>query len=206
MANVLPPKDFASAKLQIHTLSAGHRFGRIFLERYPNALGFGKTPSRFSDPRKRIAAHRFGVLYLGQTIRVCFLEAVLRDQRDGVVGDLPIAENELLVRRYAEIETIAPLSMVDLRDDNAVIMGIPTDVAKGSQQSLARKWSVAFHDHPQKPDGIIYPSRLSGQTNLAVFDRAIIKLKVARVAKLMAAPGLAAVLNDLKISVIQPDP
>jgi hypothetical protein len=39
-----------------------------------------------------------------------------------------------------------------------------------------------------------------------VFDHAIVKLKVARVAKLMAAPGLAAVLNDLKISIIQPDP
>jgi hypothetical protein len=63
-----------------------------------------------------------------------------------------------------------------------------------------------FHDHPQKPDGIIYPSRLSGQTNLAVFNHAIVKLKVAHVAKLIAAPGLAAALNDLKISIIQPDP
>jgi hypothetical protein len=137
---------------------------------------------------------------------VSFLEAVLHDQRDGVVGDLPIAESEFLVRRYAEIETIVPLRMVDLRDDNAVIMGIPTDVAKGGQQSLARKWSVVFHDHTQKPDGIIYSPRFSGQTNLAVFNHAIVKLKVARVAKLIAAPGLAAVLNDLKISIIQPDP
>jgi hypothetical protein len=185
---------------------AGRRFGRIFLERYPNALGLGKTPSRFSDPRKRIGRPSLWRTLPRPTIRVCFLEAVLRDQRDGVVGDLPIAENELLVRRYAEIETIAPLRMVDLRDDNAVIMGIPTDVAKGRQQSLARKWSVAFHDHPQKPDGIIHPSRLSGQTNLAAFDHAIVKLKVARVAKLMAAPRPAAVLNDLKISIIQPDP
>jgi len=89
--------------------------------------------------------------------------------------------------------------MVDLRDDNAVIMGIPTDVAKGRRQILARKWSVAFHDHPQKPDGIIYPSRLSGQTNLAVFDHAFVKLKVAQVVRLLPAPGLASVL-------IQPDP
>jgi len=79
-------------------------------------------------------------------------------------------------------------------------------VAKGRRQSLARKWSLAFHDHPQKPDGIIYPSRLSGQTNLAVFDHAIVKLKVAQVVRLMAAPGLSSVLNDLKIGIIRPDP
>jgi hypothetical protein len=96
--------------------------------------------------------------------------------------------------------------MLDLTDDNAVIMGIPTDVAKARQQSLARKWSVAFHGHPQKPDVIIYLSRLSGQINLAVFNHAIVKLKVACVAKLIAAPGLAAVLNDLKISIILCDP
>jgi hypothetical protein len=35
-----------------------------------------------------------------------------------------------------------------------------------------------------------------------VFDHAIVKLKVAQVAKLIVAPGLAAVLNDLKISII----
>jgi RES domain len=206
MARVLPPRNFARARLQIHSVAAGLRFGRIYMDRYPDPLGFGKTPSRFSDPRRRLAANRFGVLYLGQTVKVCFLEAVLRDQRDGVIGDLPIEEKEFLVRRYAEIETMAMLKMVDLRDDRAVVMGVPTDVAKATSQSLARKWSVAFHDHPEKPDGIIYPSRLNGHTNLAVFDHALVKLRAARVTRLIGAPGLAAVLNDLQVSIVESDP
>jgi hypothetical protein len=206
MAGVLPPKAFAKAHLRIHTVSAGQRFGRIYMDCYPDPLGFGKTPSRFSDPRRRIAVNRFGVLYLGQTVKVCFLEAVLRDQRDGLVGDLPIAEDEIHARRYAEIETIAPLRMVDLRDDGPVVMGVPTDVAKASRQSLARIWSVAFHDHPQKPDGIIYPSRLNGHINLAVYGHAIVRLKPVRVTTLMGAPGLAAVLNDLRVSIVEPGP
>ncbi len=45
---------------------------------YPDPLGFGKSPSRFSDTRRRIAENRFGVLYLGETLKVCFLEALLR--------------------------------------------------------------------------------------------------------------------------------
>jgi hypothetical protein len=206
MPRVLPPKGFAGASPHIHDVSAGVRFGRIYLGRYPDPLGFGKTPSRFSDPRRRIAANRFAVLYLGDTVKVCFLEAVLRDQRDGAIGDLPMEEAELHARHYAEIEVAAPLEIVDLRDDGAIIMGVPTDVAKASSQTLARAWSVAFHEHPGKPDGIIYPSRLSGHTNLAVFDRAIAKLQAVRTMKLIAAPGLASVLNDLKVSTVAFDP
>lgn len=205
MVKVLPPKGFAGASLQIYEVPAGRRFGRIYLGRYPDPLGFGKTPSRFSDPRPRVATNRFGVLYLGETLKVCFLEAVLRDQRDGTIGDLPMEEAELYDRHYAEIEVALPLRMVDLRDDCAVVMGVPTDVAKASGQTLSRAWSAAFHEHPQEPDGIVYPSRLNGHTNLAVFDRAVAKLQSVRQMKLIVAPGLATVLNDLKVGVVEPD-
>jgi hypothetical protein len=91
--------------------------------------------------------------------------AVLRDRRDGLVGDLPIEEKEIFARRYAEIETIADLRLVDLREDHAIRMGVPTDVAKSSRQTLARAWSLAFHEHQSAPDGITYPSCLNGHTN-----------------------------------------
>lgn len=187
-------------------MGPGERLGRIYLDRYPDPLGFGKTPSRFSDPRRRVETSRFGVLYLGDTLKVCFLEAVLRDQRDGVVDDLPIAEEEFDMRRYAEIEAVAPLQLVDLREDRAIVMGIPSDVHRASRQTLARAWSVAIHDHPSAPDGIIYPSRLNGHTNLGVYGRAVAKLKAVRVRKLIAAPDLASVLNDLRVGIVAPDP
>lgn len=163
---------------------------------------FGKTPSRFSDPQRRKAANRFGVLYMGNTVKVCFLEAVLRDQRDGLIGDLPIAESALHDRQYAQIEVIASLTMVDLRADGAIRMGVPSDVAKSSKQSLAREWAVAFHEHRDQVDGIIYPSRLNGHTNVAVFDRSIDKLKAIDATRLIRAPGLAAVLDDLDIAIV----
>ena len=116
MAKVLPPKGFAGAGLHIHEVPAGQRFGRIYLGRYPDSLGFGKTPSRFSDPRRRVATNRFGVLYLGDTVKACFLEALICDQRDGAIGDLPMEEAELHDRHYAEIEITVSLKMIDLRD------------------------------------------------------------------------------------------
>jgi hypothetical protein len=108
---------------------------------------------------------------------------------------------ELTQRRYAEIGTMAELRLVDLRDDNAVRMGVPTDVVRAQRQNLARRWSVAFHEHPSQPDGIIYPSRLNGATNLAIYDRSIAKLQPQRVMTLLGAPGLARVLDDFRVSL-----
>jgi hypothetical protein len=201
MARALPPKAFRTARLEIRRLAAGARFGRVYSDRFPDPLGFGKTPSRFSDSRRRVAAHRFGVLYLGQTLKVCFLEALLRDRRDGLIAALPIAEEELHRRLYAEIYLREPLRLVDLEGDGPVKMGVPTDVAKASRQPLARAWSVAFHEHVEGPDGILYPSRLNGHTNLAIYDRAVPKLAAGAVVKLIDAPGLDRVLDDLAVAL-----
>jgi hypothetical protein len=197
-----PTPFFNRAALHLARVDPGARFGRIILNRHSDPLGFGKTRSRFSDPRRRISSHRFGVIYLGETLKVCFLEAVLRDSRNGAVGAYPMDERELHVRRYAEIEITAPLSLVDLRGDGAIRMGVPSDVARASSQRLGRAWSLAFHQHPSAPDGIVYPSRLNGQTNLAVCDRATSKLRVANVGPLIAAPDLPTVLDELRVALV----
>ncbi len=91
---VRPSPGFATAPLTFYAVAGGERFGRI-APALPGPLDFGKTPSRFSDPRLRVEASRSGVLYLGQTFRVCFLEAVLRDRRDGLAGELILAKQDL---------------------------------------------------------------------------------------------------------------
>lgn len=202
MPGVPPPPDFPRAKLEIETISPGRTFGRIYWSTYPDPLGYGKSPSRFSDPRRRVDANRFGVLYLGDSLKVCFLEAVLRDRREGTLDDLPIEEVELTRRRYAEIATTRDLRLVDLRGDNAVRMGVPTDVVRAQRQNLARRWSLAFHEHPSEPDGIIYPSRLNEATNLAIYDRATPKLQPKRVMTVLGAPGLAQVLEDFRVGLV----
>ena len=95
--------------------------------------------------------------------------------------------------------------MVDLREDRAVAMGVPSDVHRTSRHALGRAWSVAFHEHPSRPDGIIYSSRLNGHTNLAVYDRAIPKLRPLRVRHLLAVPDLVSVLDDLSVEIVTSD-
>ena len=202
MPTTEPTAAFAAATLDLAHVAPGAVFGRIYREAFPDPLGFGKSRSRFSDPRRRAEANRFGVLYLGSSLKVCFLEAVLRDDRDGVVGDYLMDETELDTRRYAEVKVREALKLIDLRGDGPVRMGVPSDVPRGSKQTLARRWSAAFHEHPKQVDGIIYPSRLNGETNLAIYDRAIGKLLAPRVHLLRGAPALARVLNDLDIAIV----
>ncbi|MBZ9894514.1 RES domain-containing protein [Mesorhizobium sp. BR1-1-6] len=73
-----------------------------------------KVAKPFQRSAHRVDANRFGVFYLGDPLKVCFLEAVLRDRREGLVDDLPIDEMELTQRRYAEVATTAELRLVDL--------------------------------------------------------------------------------------------
>ena len=202
MAVPRPIAAFAGAPLEMVSLRAGATFGRIFPSRFPDPLGFGKQPSRFSDPRRRAEGRRFGVLYLGVSMKVCFVEAVLRDRRNGAIADLPIAEAELVGHFYAEIAVATDLALVDLRGDAPIRMGVPSDVVGASGQALARAWSVAFHEHRSKPDGLLYPSRLNEETNIAVYGRAVGKLGVVGVWPLIAAPGFADVLDGLRVALV----
>ena len=202
MASREPPAGFARAALELARIAPGQVFGRIYDPRFPDPLGYGKTRSRFSDPRRRNAETRFGVLYLGSSLKVCFLEALLRDERDGLVGDYLMDERELDARRFAQIQVREDLTLLDLTGDAPVRMGVPSDVARSSKQALARRWSLAIYDHPAQVDGIFYPSRLNGEVNLAVYDRALGKLAVATTTPLRQAPGLARVLNGLNIALI----
>lgn len=197
-----PTPAFAGVTFDIATIPAGEAYQRIYLSKHPDPLGFGKTPSRFSDPRRRVEANRFGVLYLGSTLKVCFLEAILRDDRNGAVGDFPIDETDLRSRRVATIAGSRSLLLVDLRGDGPVRMGVPSDVVGGSSQTLARKWSVALHDHPAAVDSIIYPSRLNKQHNVAIFDRAIPALPCSLRMPLLQASGIVAALDDLKVALV----
>ena len=84
MAGALPTPAFAAATLDLAYIAPGAVFGRVYRQAFPDPLGFGKTRSRFSDPRRRAEANRFGVLYLGSSLTVCFVEAVLRDASSAV--------------------------------------------------------------------------------------------------------------------------
>ena len=70
----------------------------------------------------------------------------------------PFGEAELVDRQCAEIVVTSSLSLVELRGDGRIHMGIPSDAVGLTQQALTRAWSVAFYEHSSAPDGIVCSS------------------------------------------------
>jgi hypothetical protein len=80
----------------------------------------------------------------------------------------------------------------------------PAFLNRTQRERKSRNASAAgsFHEHPEQPDGIIYPSRLNAETNLAVYGRAISKLSVHGVTPLIHAKGLADSSDELKVALV----
>jgi hypothetical protein len=198
-----PPVDFPSVELALHALPAGP-WWRLYRAPYTNPLDFGYRPSRFSDPRVALPqAERYGVLYLGSSIEVCFLETMLRDARNGLLGDLPIPYAELEQWQCAQVTAGPGFTAVDLRGGGAVALGVPTDAIRGSAHAQGQRWSLAFWSHPRQPDGLLYPSRFNEQTNLVVFDRAFQKLRVKIATALLSSRDeMTKIVRKYKLTII----
>lgn len=97
--------------------------------------------------------------------------------------------------------------MIDLRDRGAKRMRVPTDVAHASGHALSQAWSLAFHQHPERVDGILYRSRHNGQVDVAVYYRAPSKLSPTEPAGILTRRReLARVVRTYGIDLLPSQP
>ena len=174
-ARARPPRSTADLRPVIATLPAGGRWVRLVKAAHQDSLGAGPGPSRFSDPmldRRRLP--RWLPIYLGQTFTLCLQEAFLRDRANAAPpGPFLVAEAELALWDWAEIEIVRPLRVVDLRGTALARSRVPTDVVGAADHHLARAWAAAFYRHPTKVDGIVFSSRFRTGDNLALFQNRV---------------------------------
>ena len=197
-APALPGTAFAGRPLVLKTVPVGEVWRRIYESRFPDPLGWGHGLNRFSDP----TGHAFGVVYLGSSAKAAFVETVLRDAADGRGLDCVLDMAEIEKRLLASIRVIEVLRLVDLTNDGPLRMGVPSDAIRARDQTLSRRWSVGFHGHPNRPDGVYYPSRLNEERCIALYDRALSKLEVLGTPRLTDCRAeLAAILDDLEIAL-----
>ena len=104
------PHPLASAQLTRAQLPAGAVWHHIFLDRFPDPLGFGFSSSRFADPSKH-PPQRFGVYYVGQSFEVAFLETILRDRKNCNPGTLVLAESNFDDYVHVAVTTEQPLDL-----------------------------------------------------------------------------------------------
>ncbi|KJS40470.1 MAG: hypothetical protein VR70_05680 [Rhodospirillaceae bacterium BRH_c57] len=207
MPGAKPPKNFSASPLVLDTVSKGTILSRITANSFPDPLGYARrTLNRFSDPRRRRNEKSlFGVVYFAASLEACFVETLLRDRGDGrSQTSIPIDLAELRSRDRARVQALQPLRLVSLIGAAPLRMGVPSDVTGATNQVLARWWSVAFHDHPVQPDGILYPSRRQPTlTNIALYDRALPKLDIIdRVPLLDCRAEMTPILKTYPIDLI----
>lgn len=180
-----PPASFKilvqkvrGAWLRIHA----NRHGAVF-------FGLERTPGdhRFDSP-----AGEFGVLYVGRDVHCAFAETFLHQ-----TGVRFVTTTELSKRTLSIVETRRPLRLVDLRGKGLARMGADGALTASTDYALTQKWSKALHDHPRRPDGILYRARHDpDRTAAAIFDRAAPELST-RVVGTLTDPSLVRSLADV---------
>lgn len=155
-----PPRGGSTRSLAIRRVPKNHTWFRLYRNNY-DALHFGMTRrSRFDAPNGE-----FGVLYVARQIAGAFIETLVRD------GIRELSEERIESYQITGITVSRGLKLVDLAGKGLVRIGVDARLNTGDYR-IAQRWSLAFFAHPDKPDGILYPSRHDPKQHLAaLYDR-----------------------------------
>jgi RES domain len=127
-------------------------------------MGFGKT--RFASP-----TDVFKLLYIAEDLATSIAETIIRDRFEGsAVRELTVGE--LSGWGAAEVSAHIPLRLLDMRTAGCFLLGVSTDIMGAKAQDEARQFSQAVFEQTNL-DGILYLSRLTRRTCVAIYDRAV---------------------------------
>ena len=160
----------------------------------PLGMGFGKT--RFASP-----TDIFKLLYIAEDLATGVAEAVIRDRFEGATAR-ELTAGELADWRVTEVSARVPLRLLDMRTAGCFLLGVSTDITGAKAQDQAREFSQAVYDQTDL-DGILYLSRLTRRTCIAVYDRAVaLKLAVGSAHELETLAALVHALSALRVVLI----
>jgi hypothetical protein len=160
----------------------------------PLGMGFGKT--RFASP-----TDAFKLLYIAEDLATSVAEAIIRDRFEGVTAR-ELTAGEVAGWGVTEVSAPVPLRLLDMRTVGCFLLGVSTDITGAKAQDEARQFSQAVFDLTDL-DGILYLSRLTRRTCVAVYDRAVAaKLDAGPVHELETLAALVPALAALRVVLI----
>lgn len=144
-------------------LPAGTELFRCHQARH-GPIHFGREPvHRFDAPNGE-----FGVCYLSRSHAGAFAETFLRSAR----GQL-IERGDLDLYALSRLRVTRPLTLAQCYGSGLRRNKIDARVSSSVDYPRHRAFSLACHEHPQQPDGLIYRARFDDdQFSVALFDRA----------------------------------
>ena len=173
---------------------------RIFQSKYEkNPLGTIPADSRFCTDNSN-----FSILYAAPNFNTAFIEVVIRD-RFTKTDQRKIHLSELTGLSYASI-TSKPniiLLFLDLRQDGCIRLGAPTDAVNASNHNAGQGLGKEIYSKHPEIDGFLFSSRITGQDNYAIFDRAISKLNHNKCTKIINHEEVPKIFNRYDIKLIK---
>ena len=160
----------------------------------PLGMSFGKT--RFAS-----TTDSFKLLYIAENLATAVAEAIIRDRFEGATAR-ELTGDEVADWGVTEVRARLPLHLLDMRMDGCFLLGVSTDVTGAKAQDEARQFSQEVFEQTNV-DGILYLSRLTRMTCVAVYDRAVgLKLAAGPVHELETLAALIPSLSALGIALI----
>ncbi len=159
-----PPKDFAKWEPLIAKLPKGSLWYRSHqLVHAPMFFGRDMT-QRWDAPTAE-----YGVLYMGENPECAFMESIGRS----LLRTRMVPATTLEARGLSEVVLRSELRLIDLVSSSGLTkVGAEGSISNGLGYKTSQAWSLAFHDHPEEVDGILYRSRHDPErVALALFDR-----------------------------------
>ena len=190
--------------LTTHTLDG---FVRLMHARHAtDPLGFGPGGTRFSAPPDPLA-HRsarlpFRVLYVTEDLSTAVFEKIVRDRFD-LVSTRALEPSDYHDHCVANVST-APrdsLTLLDLTRGGAARAGVPTDVIGHSKHSAGQFFSAFVHANIPHADGLLYHSRFTTRSCIAIYDRVRSKLDDNAPVYPLTCGMLSVVLHPWRIDV-----
>jgi hypothetical protein len=113
----------------------------------------------------------FGVLYTARSFAGAFVETILHN-----VARQPIGLHAIIDRAVTTLVANRAVGLVDLCGPGLARLGLDSAIFTGPY-SPCGLWADALFAHPDRPDGIMYPSRHDpSETCVAWFERDDLRL------------------------------
>lgn len=189
-AAVPPPADLHKRPLRLKKL-APRRWWRI------HRASFG--PCYFSpDPGNRFSSVGLDVLYLADSQLTAFWEIFWDDLATRPPAERRIARARLDERRIAPGRLKRTVAVFDATSEKELKkVGAPTSTFS-SDYGNCQAWAAALAAHPQKPEGVLYPSaRTLGNRCVAVFKSAALDCRTIAFGPSAPISKSAEILADL---------
>jgi len=194
-----PPVWLGGQTLPIDVFPAGTALHRIYRTGL-DPVFFGPGPDAPPTGRFDSATGRFGVLYVGLSLKAALAETLLRNPQR-----LMVSMSEIRQRSATILTCSRPLRVVRMHGTGLQGLGTDNAISTGPYEPCGL-WADALWDHGDRADGIAYQSRHdSGEICLALFERPDVTFRPGASSALSAMLGEVANLLDGYGKSLAPD-